>query len=390
VESSSSDIIGGSHYSLYYLVNALDKSIFEPVVGFYENNPMIEKFESIGAHVVVLQGSKSYQLLSKLPSSLRFFNPVRSLLNSMVNFFATACAPALVRLAWLKRNNIQIVHLNNNPFSSDWVIACKILRIPCVSHLRGLRERLGWFQKVIIKNVDAVFCISNAVYNSLVACGCGTRNLKVVHNGVDPDQLKPERSPEEVRHKLGISTSVPVIGMIGNIKRWKGQMVLVKAIAELRKSFPDVICLIVGDIADEGYFEELQREIRANGLEIHVPFAGYSKVVADYINIMDIVVHASIDPEPFGRVIIEAMAMGKPVIGARAGGVPEIIEEPQCGYTFLPGDSKELSKKIKKLMANPVLAADMGKSGRERVDKLFHVTINASKTCAVYKELLKI
>ena len=389
LELSTAGTIGGSFHSLYYLVRELDKSRYEPVVGFYEHNELEEDFRRLGAEVRILQPPKGFLGPRPFKGWLSPFNTLRRILNSGVNFLYSVFLPMFRHARWLKANGIDLVHLNNHAFSGDWILACRLLRIPCVAHARGMRVKLDRFPIYIAKRLDQVFCISQAVYDSLVSCGCDSHNFLLLHNGIDPQSLTIQRSAERIRQDLGIAPDQAVIGMVGNIKRWKGQKVLVEALPTIIANDPKLVCVFVGavDKEDQPYFGEMQELIEQHGLSEYVIFAGYTRDVPDFINIMDIVVHASVEPEPFGRVIIEAMAMGKPVVASRDGGVPEIVDEPCCGRTFLPGSAKGLAAVLLELLSDPSRLDTIGKAGLRRVNSHFHIRTNAERTTKVYETL---
>ena len=103
---------------------------------------------------------------------------------------------------------------------------------------------------------------------------------------------------------------------------------------------------------------------------------------------LDVVLHTSIDPEPFGRVLIEAMALEKPLIGARAGAVPEIVEEGVTGLLFTPGDQNDLTDKVLTMLRGPTFARAMGQRGRERLEERFHINSNVRSTERLYDSIL--
>ena len=204
--------------------------------------------------------------------------------------------------------------------------------------------------------LSAVICISEAVRANLLEHRVAAGNLRVIENGLDPAQVAPRSTPEDVRRSLGIDERSRVIGLVGNIKEWKGQEVVVRALPAIIARVPEVVCLFVGAASepDRRYEARLRELISRLGLERHVVFTGYREHVADFLNVMEVPIHASILPEPFGRVLLEAMAMRKPMVGSRAGAVPEIIEHGVTGYTFAPGDSDELASYVIDLLERPV------------------------------------
>lgn len=390
VEASCVGTIGGAHHSLYFLLREIDSSKYAPHLVFYEHNELLSRYEQITGNIHILSPPSSFRLWDELPRGLYFLNPVRLKVNSLVNFVVSVLFPAVKRACWLKKHKIDLVHLNNNPYMSDWVLGCKLARIPCVAHYRGLRKRTDWLSRSVVSRVDRIICISQAVYDVLLSSGCKVEQLRLVHNGIDPDYFKPSLSAEKFRNKINLEENNFVIGIVGNIKEWKGQMVFVQSIIKLLQKYDHIVALLVGGVSDtdQGYYSQIQTLINEQGVSDQIRFTGYTDAVPDYVNVMDVVVHASVAPEPFGRVLIEAMVLEKPVVGSRGGGVIEILDEPHSGLTFDPGNADDLSNKIEYLLTHPDVCKKMGTAARQRVFECFHVKENAKKTTEVYQELL--
>jgi len=119
-------------------------------------------------------------------------------------------------------------------------------------------------------------------------------------------------------------------------------------------------------------------------------FTGHIHHVADYLNVMSVVLHTSIKPEPFGRVVIEAMAMKKPVIASRAGAIPEIIVDGVSGITFSPGNHAELAKAVTTILEQTDNAREIGVRGYQRLLDTFHIEQNVSATEQLYRSLLEL
>src|SRR5690606_34334475 len=117
-------------------------------------------------------------------------------------------------------------------------------------------------------------------------------------------------------------------------------------------------------------------------------FTGYQNRVPDFVNMMSVVVHASILPEPFGMVVLEGMAMRKPVIGSAAGGVIEMVVEGETGYTFPPGEPGPLAARLIELLSDPTRAAAMGEAGYQRVIRDFPLDRYAGEIQAAYDGIL--
>ena len=184
--------------------------------------------------------------------------------------------------------------------------------------------------------------------------------------------------------------STVVVGMLGNIKAWKGQDTLIRAMARVRREIPDVRCLLVGDTSpsDREYGQSLHALVASLGLDKQIVFTGFQRNVGDFLMMVDVMVHASVLPEPFGRVILEAMACKKPVIGARAGAIPEIVEEGRTGLTFPPGDAGSLAEAIVSLISDRDRIRRFGESGYRRLVNEFHIVKNIEATQRLYERIL--
>jgi hypothetical protein len=125
------------------------------------------------------------------------------------------------------------------------------------------------------------------------------------------------------------------------------------------------------------------------GLSDRVFLTGYRANVADYVNALDVVIHASILPEPFGRVVLEGMALRKPVIGTRAGGVPDIIEDGTTGLLYTPGDDAALADCIARLVEDAKLRGSMGEAGYDRLVERFSVRRNVESTQQLYVSVMR-
>jgi glycosyltransferase involved in cell wall biosynthesis len=177
----------------------------------------------------------------------------------------------------------------------------------------------------------------------------------VIYDGLDLERFRPTRDRDDVREELGIARDTPVIGVVGNIQEWKGQHVLLEAMVDIVRAVPNATALVVGGAHRSGraYADGLRRFVTANGLTKNVVFTGARQDVPDVMNAMDVVVHTSVRGEPFGRVIIEAMSVGRPVVATRAGGVPEFVHDGVDGVLVAPGDANELATAIVRLLSDP-------------------------------------
>ena len=166
-----------------------------------------------------------------------------------------------------------------------------------------------------------------------------------------------------------------MIGIVGNVRAWKGQETVVRALIEVVKVHPAVVCFFIGATTpqDQPYMDRLNALITEAGIAGNVRFTGYQKDIPSLVNMLQFVIHASIQPEPFGMVVLEAMAQRKAVVGSRAGGVVEMVVEGETGYTFDPGNSTELADRVVTLLNDPGRASAMGQRGYQRL--MTHFTL---------------
>jgi glycosyltransferase involved in cell wall biosynthesis len=211
------------------------------------------------------------------------------------------------------------------------------------------------------------------------------RRQWLVYPGGSLDAFDPSRlpAPAAMRAKLGLPPDGPLIGMTGRLQRWKGMHFFIDAIARVRASRPDVRAVIVGGAheTEPQYGAELRAQAHALGLDEVVTFAGFQPNVAEWMQAMDVFVHAS-DHEPFGIVVVEAMALGKPVVAGADGGPAEIITDGENGLLAPFGDTGSLASAILRYLDDDAFAVRVSAAARTRAavfdDRTFAANIIAA------------
>lgn len=186
------------------------------------------------------------------------------------------------------------------------------------------------------------------------------RPLRLIYPGASLerfDAVAPE-APAVLRAELGLPADGTLIGIVGRLQRWKGMHVLIDAMATVRRHHPTARLVVVGGMHDTEptYPDELRAQAAQLGLTDVVIFAGFQTDVPRWMQAMDIIVHAS-DREPFGIVVIEAMALGKPVVAGAAGGPSEVITAGKDGLLAPFGDAEALAHSLRRFLDDPALAA---------------------------------
>ncbi|WKZ32633.1 MAG: glycosyltransferase family 4 protein [Thermodesulfobacteriota bacterium] len=400
VESSSDGTVGGSHFCLLDIIKRLDRTAYNPTVVFYNDNMLVPEFREAGCKVIILKKRRALNLLSRRSKDARdslsgLASGPLLVIQKALNYMITFILPALSSWKVIVRERADLVHLNNTlVLSEHWILASLFTKARIIAHERGINTFFPPLTRSWGRFLRAVICISGAVLANLKKHGFPQTQLRMIYDGLDPYAFsaRVSRGRQEVLSEFGIGPGSLVIGIIGNIKEWKGQKTVILAMKTVLKKYPDARCLIIGGLSDRAsdsaYYESLLRTVREEGLGSSVVFTGQRSDVASIVNALDLVVHASIEPEPFGRVNLEGMALSKPVISTTLGAGPEIIVHGLTGYTVPPGEPEPLAQSILSLLGSPEQAARMGRAGRERLMEKFHISGNIRGIEAIYREVL--
>lgn len=238
-------------------------------------------------------------------------------------------------------------------------LASAISRRPLVYHLRDIisPEHFSRMNRRLLttlanRQASLVIANSHATKAAFIHSGGKASKVEVVYNGFDPVYYQtPEHTARQIRQDLGIENQF-VVGHFSRLAPWKGQHVLVEAIAQCSES---VTVLLVGDalFGEQDYVESLHQQVQTLNLEHRVKFLGFRRDVPLLMAACDLITHTSTAPEPFGRVIVEAMLCDRPVIAAAAGGAVELIEHGKTGWLCPPNDSQKLAELITSVYQHP-------------------------------------
>jgi len=308
-----------------------------------------------------------------------------------------ALADLLLTLLYITRiiliskfHKIDIIHLNNY-FLLEGIIAAKILKIPCLVHLRCFFEHKYDILSKSIKHVSHVIGVSNAVSTSIPSDQIPAYKVTTIYDPVDIGLFETAASKRDsVRKKLNLKDNDIAVGIFGRIVSWKGQLEFVHAALKAINLNDNLKAFIIGDISDgtSEYLCQIQSVINRSPVKDHFTLTGYQEDIEAYYCAMDIIVHASTAPEPFGMVVIEGMTAKKPVIATKAGGPLEVIDHETNGIFVEPGSVEEMSLKILDLVNNPSKRRQIGLNGFEMVQKRFSIETVASQVDNLYQKLL--
>jgi len=247
-------------------------------------------------------------------------------------------------------------------------LASKLTKRPCVVHIRQQIEPVK-IKKYWLKKPDILIAVSQEIREVVIAAGVKDDRIMVAHSGIDISQGVRKIDRMNVRSLYSLDPTQPVIGTVAHLFPRKGYEFLIEALEGVKKHFPDIHLLIVGD-GDKDYRSKLVTIGRRLGLERSITFVGFQRQVFDYISVFDIFVLPSV-LEGFGIVLLEAMALEKPIVASRVGGIPDIVKDGVSGLLVPPRDSVALASALIQLLHDRDRRLKMGRAGRHRLEQHF-------------------
>lgn len=294
------------------------------------------------------------------------------------------------------RDRVDIVHARSRaPAWSAW-LAAKRTGVPFVTTYHGAYNEgvpgKRWYNSVMARG-KLVIAISGFIAELIQQRhGVPPARIRMIPRGVDADMFDPTRVNGDRVPRLARAWRVedghPIVLLPGRLTRWKGQAVLIHALARLRNS--DAVVVLAGsDQGRRGYAEELAALARRLRVEHRVRIVGGVDDMPAAYKLSDIVVNASTDPEAFGRVVIEAQAMARPVIATDHGGAVETVAHGVTGWRVRPNDPDELAGMLDAVLAQSAAKRmEMGTEARAMVTSRFTVKAMQEATLDVYREVL--
>jgi glycosyltransferase involved in cell wall biosynthesis len=244
--------------------------------------------------------------------------------------------------------------------------------------------QLGLVRWLARHAVDYVVANSRASADALIALtGLPNTDITVVHNGIDvvAFQRTNSQAATTVRLQLGLPETAWLVGLFGRLAPWKGQHIALEAIARL----PDTHLALVGAalFGEDDYVKQLHDQARTLGIQDRVHFMGFRDDIPACMKAMDLILHTSTKPEPFGRVVVEGMAAGRPVLAMAEGGVLEIIKHGQNGWLVRPGDANELAHALDFLRSKPELLQELSRQAVSDAQQNFSIHAYLEKVTVV-------
>ena len=374
--------VGGAETNLRTLAVHLDRARVSSVVLAAGEGMLTALLAGAGIPVTCVPTPRFFSTSTRLGilfGGRTVFNPLAVLADCLLLAWA-----AIVYARALRRARAQVVHTGSIFAHLIGALAAPLAGARLIWHVQDIvSPHLGGglvlpsFARLGARRADLAVCPSEAVAAGLRAHWPADRRdrLRVVHYGLDLCPYDPALPAAGVRRELGLPDEAFVAVHVGRLVPWKGQREFLEAARVVATACPEAHFLVVGDVAgaqgrtgQEGpaYRDALRRLVRRLGLEDRVVFTGWRRDVPVVLAAADVLVHSSVLPEPFGLVIVEAMAMERPVVASRLGGPGEIVRDGHEGVLVDPRNPEEIAEALLRLAADPALRTRLGRAGRVR------------------------
>jgi Glycosyltransferase len=356
---------GGELMLLHLLQQGMGQGIDWTVV-FLREGPMVAQARELGARVHVINAGRMREVHRVVGTARQLARLARQESWSLI-------------LGWMGTGQLY------------GGLASLFSKVPAMWYQLAVPADGNWIDRLAVRlPAQRILTLSSAGLAAQKKLAPNTE-VRLIYPGVELERFNPAclPPPAEMRRRVGLPEDVPVVGIVGRLQRWKGFHTFVNAFPNLLKSFPNAIGVIVGGQHEfepeyETYVDDL---IARQGLENSIRRVGLQKNVQEWMQAMDVVVHAS-EAEPFGIVIIEAMALGKPVVATDVGGPAEIITPGKNGLLTRFEDAEQLSKAIIQYLSDPVFAQQVGDAARTRAQD-FSTSHYAHQVIAACREVIE-
>jgi len=367
-------IISGSGLNTYLTMKGMNRGTYRSELACSPGGKLIDLVEGAGMKVIPFRN---------------LVQPLHPLKDALVLMELTR---------FLKKERYQVVHTHNSKAGFVGRLAARLAGVPVAVHtVHGFafHDREPPWRRALFRNVerlasrwcDRMIFISQPLIDwALAERIVDRRKVLKIYSGIELEHFNPvpDEQKRSLRKKWGIREDGAVIGIVSKLWDGKGHELLIRAFQGVKEEINEAVLVIVG----EGYLHrELSHLVQRLGLNGAVIFTGFQMDVSRVIATFDVAVLPSLF-EGMGRVLLEAMAMEKPVVASRVGGIPDIVHDGVNGILVSPGNVQELKANLIKTLRNPGMAREMGKRGRRRINDEFSADTMVKSIGRVYRELL--
>jgi glycosyltransferase involved in cell wall biosynthesis len=389
---------GGAVICLRHLVRNLDRRRFEPIV---VTGKSLAPYKSIAQDATWLpirdrmldtlgwqrrigeSGLKrsAPRLASRAQKALGWIDDVGNFL------------PFFVRLLLaILRHRPALIHANNEPMCNRAaLIAGRLTGIPVICHVRGNFGQPSRLLRWLYSLPAHFIAVSHWIADGMAPLGVPAQRTTCIYDGIELEKLDRDADGGAFRRRFGISRDAFAVGLIGLLIPWKGQRLFLEAGRMLMERIRNLQLVIVGGTPEvwADYERELRTAAADPAFKGRVVFAGHVSEMAQAYNGLDVVLSASTSPEPLGTVVIESLALGRPLVAPAHGGAAEMIEDNVTGLLFEPRNAVSLAAQILRLHDDPDVGERLGRAARESALRAFAVRHHVEQVQAIYERVLQ-
>jgi glycosyltransferase involved in cell wall biosynthesis len=403
-------VMGGAERYLCDLLNSVDGRLFDVILLSNPNSRFVDYCnfklkQKIKIKTIGIKGTDSLKAVNYLKQKMgstfarkriKAFKSVPMSFIIYMNFVYNL----FILIKIFKSEKLKIIHINNGGYPAAYsclaaVIAARMNKIPVilmtVNNIAADRRFPQFAEKILDRWVerssDRIITASEASKESLCRKrGFSWNKLHNIYYGIDLDGLYGPKHDQRIRKEFHLDKSFQLVGMVGSFEKRKGHQYLFNAIPSIIQKVKNVRFVIIGGGENQENIIHLAREL---GIESHLVFTGYRTDVLSFMSIFDIFVLPSTSFESLPFVILEAMAMGRPVVATKVAGIPEEIVDGVNGLLVPPKDSGSLAKAIAVLLRDRVRAQKMGQMGKKRFKEMFTIDRMIKETLSLYVGILE-
>ncbi len=357
--------MGGGEFGLFHLIKHLNRDKYNPILLIQKPGPL--------SGMAIGEGIETHFLKMHAWRKIKYI---------LINYMVTL--PRLKNLA--KKLNIDLIHCNAYRLNPYGILTAKNINVPCITHIRWF-TRKDHIKKFSLDKADLLIAMSDYMAsffsNSLI-------NVRTIYDGIEISKFENNKDKRyKIRNEFNIAEDSILVGMVAQLTPRKGHKDFIKAAALVKKALPRAKFLVVGGAILEKQLsiDDLTRYAQQVGAD-NVLFAGHRNDVANIFSALDCFVLPS-HIEPFGLVILEAMASKVPVIATRSGGPEEIISDRENGLLVPVKSPDSIAEKVIELENNPEFSQQIVESAFKTVKDRFNINRYVNNVETVYKDLLK-
>jgi len=361
-------MIGGTEFGTVRLIKAVQPHGFESIAFCVPEAEAESLFHKAGVRVVTY-----------IPPTPSF--------RHCVGYFRASLALA----RQLREARIDLLHCADMLGAHYAALAGRLAGIPVLSHIRAVFDEISWRDCQFLKLVDRFVFVSEHSRRTF-GCSIAPSRSYVIYDGIDKPSPHSRQDAAAVRREFQIESEAPIVGMVARMAPVKDYATLAKAAARVMRKHPTVRFLVIGDYKGtstaRAHFQTVQGFLRDNGVDGVFIFAGNRTDVSRLVSALDVFV-LSTHLEGFPLVILEAMALGKPVIATAVGGIPEIVKHRETGLLFDRENDAQFADGLLEFLENPALRNRLAAAGEHLVRQSFTTAAFGRRMSEVYASMLR-